>query len=622
VSAILSDGIRFSLMRCFSQTSASATWREYVGSRFLLLQVLAATLLIASPASAFADATPAPPRVSVDRSGELRVNNGMTLHLNADLGNVRIETLPQNAAPTVRYSVHIETDAVGPTAQHMLGQYALTTRETVDSVFISGALPNPMLYTVPRHLPRNVQFWVQFVVTVPANFNLDIATGAGEITTGDVSGWVCLLSQGGDISAGRITPSGALAPRPGRPAAKIVSEQGGHITLKDVAGDVDAFTGGGHILAGSIEGNAKLVTGGGNIRATRIRGTANLQTAGGNIAVGEADAYVGVHTAGGQIDFGSVRGSVHAQTGGGGIRVMYVSGPMEVVTSGGSICLTRVANAIHAETGEGKITAWINPEESDRGRNVRLSGPSQLASRTGDIVVFLPRNIALTIDAIVDSGGPARIEADPSLPLSIQTRPDGPVHAVAALNGGGAPLRLHTAGGKILLQFLDAQTSLHQSLVDEQRQRLAERLQDTTFTKVSLPSWAGPNATPSQPPPPPISASDTKTDWLDTAKNRLSVIFMGSVREEQDVFMKRLSKFPTPVYPEAARKAGVQGVVVLEVRAKTDGTVIVERVVEGDRTLAEAAVSAVKTWRANPQQISGKTVEVVSTLRFKFDLSK
>ncbi|HTP68751.1 MAG TPA: energy transducer TonB [Dongiaceae bacterium] len=583
---------------------------------------LATATLIALPARAYGDTAAAPVHVAVDRSGELRVSNGMTLHLTADLGNVRIETLPQSAAPSVRYTVHIETDAAGAIAQRMLGAYALTTRETVDSVFISGALPNPLLYTVPRHLPRNVQFWVQFVVSVPANFNLDISTGAGEITTGDVSGRVCLLSQGGDITTGRITPpGGGRGVRGDRLAAKIVSEQGGHITLRDVTGDVDAFTGGGHIQAGNIEGNAKLVTGGGNIRTARIRGVATLQTAGGNIAVGEADSYVGVHTAGGQIDFGSVRGSVHAQTGGGGIRVMYVSGPMEVVTSGGSICLTRVANAIHAETGEGKITAWINPEESDHGRNVRLSGPSQLASRTGDIVVFLPRNIAMTIDATVDSGGPARIEADPSLPLNIQTRPDGPVHAVAALNGGGAPLKLHTAGGKILLQFLDAQTSLHQSLVDEQQQRLAERLQDSTFTKVSLPSASGlPKLASAQPQPPPISASDPKTDWLDAAKNRLSVIFMGSVREEQDAFMKRLTRFPTPVYPEAARKAGVQGVVVLEVRAKTDGSVAVERVTEGDTTLAEAAVAAVRTWRANPEQIGGKTVEVVSTLRFKFDL--
>jgi hypothetical protein len=35
----------------------------------------------------------------VERSGELRVSNGMTLHLNADLGNIRIQALPWTLLP-------------------------------------------------------------------------------------------------------------------------------------------------------------------------------------------------------------------------------------------------------------------------------------------------------------------------------------------------------------------------------------------------------------------------------------------------------------------------------------------------------------------------------------------
>jgi len=76
------------------------------------------------------------------------------------------------------------------------------------------------------------------------------------------------------------------------------------------------------------------------------------------------------------------------------------------------------------------------------------------------------------------------------------------------------------------------------------------------------------------------------------------------------------------VYPEPAHRAGVQGVVVLDVCVKPDGTVVVDRVVRGEPTLAAAAVAAVRTWRANPEQISGKTVEVVSTLRFEFEIPK
>lgn len=615
-----SNVIRFSVMRGVSHNSGIALRRPHAAClSSLAVYLLAAATLMTAPAHAATSANPV--HASVDRTGELRVNNAMTLRLNADLGNVRIETLPANAPPVVRYAVHIETDAARPFAQHLLNAYTLVTRETLDTVQISGTLPNPkQVPALFRRQAQNAQIWVQFVITVPAVFNLDITTGAGEIATGDIAGRVTLISQGGDISTGRITPPNPPGPRGERFVAKVVSEAGGHITLKEVGGDVDAYTGGGHIVAGNIDGSAKLVTGGGNIRVARIKGTANLQTAGGNIAVGEAGSYVGVHTAGGQIDFGEVHGSVHAQTGGGGIRVMYVSGPMEVVTSGGSICLTRVANAIHAETGEGKITAWINPEASERGHNVRLPGPSHLASRTGDIVVFLPRNIAMTIDATVDVGDAGRIEADPSLSLNIQARPDGPVHAMAALNGGGAPLKLHTSGGKIQLQFLDSQAALRQSLMDEQRQRLAEKFGDSGFTPVSL--TAPSISADANHQPPPLTSSDSRGDWFDMAKTRLQVIFMGSVREDPKDFKKRLTEAPLPQYPQLARRAGIQGMVVLDVRLKTDGAVTVDKVVAGEPSLADAALNAVQKWRANPAQINGKAVEVVSTLTFDFQIPK
>jgi TonB family protein len=540
----------------------------------------------------------------------------MTLHLTADLGNVRIQTLPPGAPAVVRYTVHIETDVANPTGQRLLGRYSLTTRETVDSVFLSGAIPNMRVLTADRRSPiRNAQFWVQFVVSIPANFNVEVATGIGDIETADIGGRVVLVTQGGNITTGRIGLAGLSQARSDRLVAKL-DTHGGHITMKDVAGDVDAYTAGGHIQAGNIDGNAKLRTGGGHIRASRIKGTARLETDGGNITIGEAGSYVGVRTAGGQIDFGEVHGSVHAETGGGGIRVLSVAGPLEVASSGGSICLTHVADRVHAETGEGTITAWINPESSDKTRLVRLPGPSQLASRTGDIVVFLPRNIAVTIDATVENGGPGRIQADPALPLNIQSQPDGPAHAMASLNGGGALLKLHTAAGKIQLQYLDAQVALRQSLLEEERQRLAERLDEYAATPVSLSAPPRPlnNA------PPELSPSDAGEDWFDSAKKRFEIIFMGSIHEDNKDFTKRLTLAPPPEYPPLARKAGIQGMVVLQVRLKADGSLSVERVLEGQPALADAATAAVRKWQAKPVQIAGKNVEVVSTVSFNFHL--
>jgi TonB family protein len=612
--------VRFSFMRGSTHNLASSLRWQHGSLVCAACSLSLAVCLLLPWQSGAAESTPNPPRASVDRSGDLRVSNGMTLRLTADLGNVRIQTLPPGAPPVVHYTVHIETDAPNPAGQRLLDRYSLTTRETTDSVFLSGALPN---MTSPpaasRAQNRNVQFWVQFVVTVPASFSLEISTGAGDVETSDIDGRVVLFTRGGNITAGRIGPSVPPLAHSDRPMAKFETQQGGHITMKDVAGDVDAYTAGGHILAGMIDGSARLKTGGGHIRAARIKGTARLETDGGNITIGEAGSYVEVRTAGGQIDFGEVHGSVHAETGGGGIRVVSVAGPMELATSGGSICLTRVANRVHAETGEGTITAWINPEMSEKATLVRLPGPSQLASRTGDIVVFLPRNIAMTIDATVESGGPARIQADPSFPLNMQSQPDGQVHAVAALNGGGAVLKLHTTGGKIQLQYLDAQTALRQSLLTEEKQRLAEKLSDLGMTPVSLSVPPVPPAPPGNAPPD-LSPNDAKDDWFDGAKKRMEVVFMGSIHEDNKDFMRRLTIHPPPDYPPLARKAGIQGKVVLQLRVKADGSVSVERVLEGAPVLVEAATAAIKEWKARPEQVAGKNVEVVSTMSFEFQL--
>jgi len=554
-----------------------------------------------------------PPHSSVDRNGQLRVSSGMALHVNADLGSVRIETLPPNAPPVLRYTVHVETEAAEPLAQKLLEKYSLTTRETLDSVFITGALPS-MHTPAVAHMPtgRNVQFWVQIVVTVPYTFSVDINTGGGDIETADLAGRVTLVTQGGNIRAGRIGAPGMQANAGDQPAAKIET-QGGHIFLADVAGDVDAYTAGGHIQAGIISGNAKLRTGGGHVRASQIRGTARLETDGGNIAVGEAGGFVAVRTGGGQIDFGEVHGSVHAQTAGGGIRMMYVTGPMEVETSGGSICLTRVANTVRADTGEGTITAWITPDAQDSHKPVRLPGPSQLSSRTGDIVVFLPRDLALTVDATVENGGPNRIEVDPALPLNIQAHAVGPSHAMGNLNGGGAVLRLHTAAGKIRLKYLDEEASLRQSLLDEQRQRLAQKLSDASLADGS--SRAQPRA-----PLPHVvpSSNEAKEDWFNEIKHMIEIEIYGGIHEDEKDFKKRWVFSPSPDYPQLAMRAGIQGRVRLQVRLKSDGTLSVEKVLEGEPALVDAATAAVQQWRATPEQFEGKNVDVISTVSFNF----
>jgi len=564
---------------------------------------------------------------SKDLSGVLETDENLTLHLNTDMGSVHVVPLQRGAPPVIRYSVHIETDAHQPLAAQLLEHYVLSANSSPSGIEITGNLPQQ-----GSRGANGAQVWVHFELSVPASYGLDISTGAGDILTADVGGVAMLATEGGNIVTGQLSTNLSEASRRHarssmramRAAAKLQT-QGGHIQVEGAEGDLNAFTAGGHINTGYIQGEANLHSGGGHIRAAGIGGKADLTTEGGNITVGKAGSFVSVKTGGGQIDFGEVRGSVHAQTGGGGIRVMYVSGPMDVESSGGSICLTRVSGSVRAETGSGTITAWINPEASSIGTSaeahaesaaVSLSGASQLISGEGDIVVFLPRNLAANIEAIVEHGGEHRIQADPALALQIakSAQSNGPLKAVAALNGGGPILRLKTTGGKIKLQYLESEPALWDAMMRDQKARM-ER--DLAMTPVAARAMQWPEAYPApQPAPQPEQYSVWPGTWVD----RIEIRILGGVREDGDDFLKRVVSAPPPGYPEVARKAGIEGVVRLQVRLKQDGRIEVEKLLDGDTILADAAITAVKQWRGKPVAMDGKPVDVISTVKFEFHL--
>jgi TonB family protein len=78
---------------------------------------------------------------------------------------------------------------------------------------------------------------------------------------------------------------------------------------------------------------------------------------------------------------------------------------------------------------------------------------------------------------------------------------------------------------------------------------------------------------------------------------------------------------PNPVYPEAARRARIQGVVVLECTIGKSGGVNEVKVLRGlPLGLTEAAVDAVRKWQFKPSTLNGKPVEVLYILTVRFNL--
>ncbi|HEY6386721.1 MAG TPA: energy transducer TonB, partial [Candidatus Acidoferrum sp.] len=126
---------------------------------------------------------------------------------------------------------------------------------------------------------------------------------------------------------------------------------------------------------------------------------------------------------------------------------------------------------------------------------------------------------------------------------------------------------------------------------------------------------SGPDARGEEPP-----ALGEKSDWLESWMDRLEIALLGGLREDSSDLFKRLIASPHPAYPELARRAGIQGVVRLQVKVKTDGSLEVQKILQGEPVLADAAIDAVKHWRANPASINGTRVETISTVTFDFEL--
>jgi TonB family protein len=76
-----------------------------------------------------------------------------------------------------------------------------------------------------------------------------------------------------------------------------------------------------------------------------------------------------------------------------------------------------------------------------------------------------------------------------------------------------------------------------------------------------------------------------------------------------------------PIYPERARRSGVQGTVVLEALIDKDGTIRQVTVISGHPMLIQAAEDAVKQWRYKPYYLNGEPVLVRTTINVNFQLS-
>jgi TonB family protein len=92
----------------------------------------------------------------------------------------------------------------------------------------------------------------------------------------------------------------------------------------------------------------------------------------------------------------------------------------------------------------------------------------------------------------------------------------------------------------------------------------------------------------------------------------------GKPTEKPVIIPPRLSRRVPPIYPEAAKKAGVEGTVVLSVSLDDKGQVVRARVLKSIPELDQAALEAVRQWTYEPMTVNGTPKPIVFTVQVEF----
>jgi DUF4097 and DUF4098 domain-containing protein YvlB len=171
----------------------------------------------------------------------------------------------------------------------------------------------------------------RYTVRVPANFNVDLDTAGGAITTGNLTGTVKVDTSGGDLNFDRIH------------------------------GDIRADTSGGDIKATTCDGSINLDMSGGHIEVKGGSGSLRVDTSGGAVSVMNFAGEAKVESSGGKLRLGNISGKLTAETSGGSIAAILpspVTNDVRLETSAGQITVVTPTNAtltVDAETGAGRV---------------------------------------------------------------------------------------------------------------------------------------------------------------------------------------------------------------------------------------------------------------------------
>lgn len=277
------------------------------------------------------------------------VQPGGVLKVETQGGDIRVQTSADATVKVVaREKIRASTDAE---ADEILQKLALTIEQSADGV---SAIAKYEKKLAGFHWGSWPPVQVDFTVTVPANYNVELKTSGGDVVVGNLNGKVYARTSGGDVTLGKIT------------------------------GDIDGGTSGGNVRLEEGLAAVKLGTSGGDVRVGRAVGPTDLGTSGGDIDIKSVENTLEAETSGGDVNAGiagALKGNCKLSTSGGRVRVTVDQGvafDLDAATSGGDVDATGLTITIErGGSGRSRLAGKVNG-----------GGPLlKLRSSGGDIIV-------------------------------------------------------------------------------------------------------------------------------------------------------------------------------------------------------------------------------------------
>lgn len=281
-------------------------------------------------------------------------NAGGTLSMNVDRGSIKIVTAGSDKVE-IEVVRELKRDS-GEKAREIFEQHQIDFTQDGDTIRIEADNNGGF-----RTLFNNMR--VEYTVTVPARFNLELRTAGGNVAVDDLDGRAKVQTSGGSLDFGAIT--GEIDAR----------TSGGNVKIKGGGKNATVQTSGGSVMIGNVDGDLAVKSSGGNLTMEHIKGAIEAQTSGGSIKIASA---------GGSIKAASSGGNVSAEL------TDQASGECTLKTTGGNIKVAvpeKIAVDLNASTSGGQVKSdfdgEFNKQRTKLVAKINGGGPQMKLSTSG-----------------------------------------------------------------------------------------------------------------------------------------------------------------------------------------------------------------------------------------------